>query len=329
MKKVIKIVLIVTLILVILGFSGCAAILHTINDRNTNYYKYATPVGTMETKYTSLGDYEVSYVEYDADNDVYGKYEVWYPSDMQSSGQTYPLVVMANGTGIKASQYKEVFNHLASWGFIVVGNEDENSRTGASSAATLDYMLRLNEEKTSEFCGRINADKIGIAGHSQGGVGAINAVTEQDNGYMYNAIFAASTTSRYHTDEMNKSNGGWSCDTAKVDIPIFMVAGTNFMDAGNMNEYSTGTLPKGSAQGICPLWWMNECYDAIPDSVSKVIAREVDKDHGDMLRSADAYMTAWFMYWLKDDAESGNIFTGTDAEILKNSNYQDVRDNIN
>ena len=37
---------------------------------------------------------------------------------------TYPLVVMVNGTGVAASKYKPIFEHLASWSFIVIGNED-------------------------------------------------------------------------------------------------------------------------------------------------------------------------------------------------------------
>ena len=119
-------------------------------------------------------------------------------------GATYPLVVMVNGTGTKASQYKAVFKHLASWGVIVIGNEDANSRTGESSAATLDFILGLNKDKNIDFYGKIDIANIGIGGHSQGGVGAINAVTEQANGNPYKAIWAASTTSRYHADELNK-----------------------------------------------------------------------------------------------------------------------------
>lgn len=324
MKKVIRIILLVVVILIILGVGGCAWILHMVNERNENYYKYASPVGVIETKYTPLGSYEVSYIEFDADNEVYKKYEVWYPSNLNGSNEKYPVVVMANGTGVKASQYKEVFEHLASWGFIVIGNEDENSRTGDSSADTLDYLLSLNEDEKSEFYGKIDTENIGIAGHSQGGVGAINAVIEQENGNMYQAIFAASATSRYHADELNKTDSGWSCDLSKIKIPVFMVAGTGTMDAGNMDTYSSEPSSEGSAQGICPLWWLEECYDAIPEPDSVVIARMVGKDHGDMLRSADGYMTAWFMYWLQGDTEAGDAFWGIDAEIINNSNYQDV-----
>lgn len=234
--------------------------------------------------------------------------------------------ISGGGTGVKASQYKEVFKHLASWGFVVVGNEDDNSRTGESSAATLEFILGLHADKNSNFYGKIDTENIGIAGHSQGGVGTINAVTEQSNGIMYKAIWAASTTSRYHADEMNKNDDGWSCNLSNIHIPIFMVAGTKDFDAGNMMEYSE-TLPEGKVQGICPLWWLNECYDSVSDDVDKVIARQIGKDHGDMLRSADGYMTAWFMYYLQGDTEAGNAFFGEDSELLSNENWQDIKIN--
>lgn len=325
--KVLKTALIIIMALILIVVVGGYVLLAVMNRRNTNYWKYTETGGDIEAKYTALGPYDVSYLEFDAENETYKKYEVWYPSEIENTSKIYPIVIMANGTGVKASQYKEVFQHLASWGFIVVGNEDENSRIGESSAATLDFILGLNEDKNSVLYGKIDCSSIGIAGHSQGGVGAINAVTEQSNGNMYTAIWAASTTSRYHADEMNKNSGGWSCFPHKINIPIFMVAGTKDFDAGNMSEYSE-TLPEGKAQGICPLWWLNECYAAISDDVVKGIARRTNADHGDMLRTPDGYMTAWFMYWLRGDEEAAKAFIGENPEIMNNQLYQDQKINI-
>ena len=324
MKKVFKTILIIVLVLVIVGVGGCAVIMYKSNDQKVNYYKYATPVGEIETKYTALGTYKVSTAEYDSGNETYGKYLIWYPSEMKDGNATYPIVIIANGTGSKASTYKEIYNHLASWGFIVVGNEDEDSRTGASSAATLDFILKLNQDANSDFYGKVDTDNIGITGHSQGGVGAINAVTEQANGGMYKAIFALSATSRYHADELNKKADGWSCDPSKITIPCFMTAGTGTFDAGNMSEY-TSSLADGEAQGICPLWWLNECYDAMPDDMDKITAIHKDSDHGDIQYKADGYMTAWFRYYLMNDTEAGKVFYGESPELLKNDLYQDVK----
>ena len=91
MKKVIRIILIAVVILIILGVGGCSVIIHLINERNKNYYKYATPQGEIEAKYTDLGPYDVTQVEYDANNAVYGKYEIWYPAELQDSTQNIHL----------------------------------------------------------------------------------------------------------------------------------------------------------------------------------------------------------------------------------------------
>jgi len=305
------------LVIVVLLFAMCSVILM----RNKTYWEYNESDMPIEQKYNALGEYETENIEYSVGG-VCDKIEVWYPKELKESGGTYPLVIMANGTGVKASQYSEVFTHLASWGFIVVGNEDENSRTGESSAESLDFMLKKSEEQGNLFCGKIDTQNIGIAGHSQGGVGAMNAVTKKINGEKYKAMWTASATSRYHAKGLGE---GWSVNPEKIKIPCFMVAGTKTTDAGNMEKY-TDTLSDGEIQGICPLWWLSECYNAATGE--KIIARLTDKDHGDMLRCADGYMTAWFCYHLKGDEGAKAAFYGESAEILSNNNWQDVNKNI-
>lgn len=322
MSKIIKIILIIIALLVVIVVAGVLILLTVMNNRNTKYWKYNETGGEIEAKYTALGSYEVSYIEFDAENEAYQKFEIWFPSEMKDNDGTYPLVIMANGTGVRASKYQEVFKHLASWGFIVVGNEDDNSLAGASSAATLDFMLTQNDDISSEFHGRIDVDNIGIAGHSQGRLGAVNAVTVQDNGNHYKAMWIASATSPYWGQD-DVFGAAWRVDMSKVNIPCFMVAGTGPTDAGTATD-----ITQKDGQGICPLWGLTESYNAIPAGTPKVMARRTNADHGDMLRSADGYMTAWFMYYLKGDKEAGKAFLGKEAEILSNENWQDIRINL-
>lgn len=301
-----------------MSWEDLLGVLASLEDRNTHYWDYVETSQPLEAKYTVLGSYEVSCEEYDAGANAWQKYMIWYPQELPSSNETWPLVIMANGTGVKASQYSEVFRHLASWGFIVAGNEDENSRTGESSAATLDYLLALNNNPDSVFFGKIDIDHIGIAGHSQGGVGAINAVTAQENGSYYSAMWTASCTSPYHAENLGAD---WTYDTAKIRIPYMLVGGTGFLDAGNAD--TADQEGDGIAQGICSLWSMRQNYDAIPSGVAKVMARRVGMDHGDMLRNADGYMTAWFMWQLQGDEEAALAFIGENPEIAVNPLYQD------
>lgn len=315
MKKVLKIIGIILLLFILAIVAFVVLSLAVASYRNSHYFENATPYGEIEKKYTKLGSLEVSSVEYEADGEEFKKYEVWYPKEMEDGHDSYPLVIMVNGTGIQASKYKEVFRHLASWGFIVAGNEDEFSWSGESSKKTLDFMLDENEKKDSIFYQHIDTENIGIAGHSQGGVGTINAVTNQDNGDRYKAMWTASAT------HIALSKGlGWPYDVSKVKIPYMMVAGTGVADGGDGIEGSNNV-------GIAPLFSLQENFDAISDDVTKVMAREKNKDHGDMLRYADGYMTAWFMYYLKDEESAGKAFFGDDAEILSNTNWQDVKVN--
>lgn len=91
-----------------------------------------------------MGEHEVSLFEFDVPDTVWEKYEIWYPSNLEQPDQAYPVVVIANGTGMRASKQSAIYEHLASWGFIVAGNEDEHSRTGAFSAATLFFNSSLD-----------------------------------------------------------------------------------------------------------------------------------------------------------------------------------------
>ena len=219
-KKLLLVILVIILVII-----AVVVLLFWIASKQpavkNNYYELTKTDMSLEAKYTALGQYEVSYTEYDAGNDTYKKYEIWYPAEMKTSDKKYPLVVMANGTGVPASKYKAIFKHLASWGFIVVGNEDGSSFGGESSSKSLDFLLKLNEDSDAIFYNHIDKENIGIAGHSQGGVGTINAVTTQENGSLYKVMYTASAPHLDLADGL-----GWHFDVEKVNIPYFMVAGT-------------------------------------------------------------------------------------------------------
>ena len=78
---------------------------------------------TGETDY-QLGIIPYPYFEAEyAENADIKKIEVWYPKELETSGGKYPVVLFVNGTSVAASRYEPVVEHLASWGFIAVGNE--------------------------------------------------------------------------------------------------------------------------------------------------------------------------------------------------------------
>lgn len=322
MKNLFKIIGIIFLVIVVLIVLGIVFISKVAKERNEHYYNYTQTAESIEKKYTAMGSFDVSSKEYNTSDDVIKKIVIWYPTELK---EKYPVVVWANGTGSKTSTYTSFFKHLASWGFIVVGNDDENTRTGESLNKTIDYLIQENNSKDSIFYDKLDLDNIGIGGHSQGGPAVFNMITNQEHGTMIKTIYAASPTSSYHTKVLGAD---WEYDISKVNVPTFLISGTGFLDAGNCE--SKDEIPNdtnGKAQGICPLWSLEENYNNLPDAVDKVIARKTNTDHGDSYTGFDGYMTAWFMYYLKNDIDAGKAFI-QNGELSNNALYQDVKTNL-
>ena len=315
MKKVLKIIGII--ILLVVGF----IVLALINE--SSYYKKTTTEKEIDKKYAEMGNLKVSSKNYDANDDTIKKYVIWYPTELKDN--KYPVVIWANGTGSKSDTYKAFLKHLSSWGFIVVGNDDENTRSGESLNKTIDFLIKENENKDSIFYQKLDLDNIGIGGHSQGGPAVFNMVTNQSHKDMIKCIYAVSPTSSYHTKIYGED---WIYDISKVNVPVFMAAGTGIWDSGTAtSKEQVNDDSKGIAQGITPLWSLEENYDLLPDNVDKIYARKKNTDHFDSYKQFDGYMTVWFMTYLKEDNEAKAVFT-KNGELISNSLYQDVKTNI-
>ena len=312
-------------IAVLVGMAAVGAIQDWSRDVpsvTADYYTQTQTGGEIEEIYTAMGEYDVDYAEYPAQDLLIKQYKIWYPSALAGEeGREWPIVVMANGTGVPASRYAPVFRHLASWGFVVIGNEMQNSWSGGASAGALDLLLELNEDPSSLFYHKLDLDNVGSAGHSQGAIGAINAVTAQPNGDSYKALYLASTPSSLYASTLE-----WAYDPALIDVPCFMTAGTGLLDAGEAG--SPEVAEEAQEVSISPLWSQEENYGLIPDSVPKLRARRTGADHAEMLPWPDGYMTAWFMYWLQGDEAAGRAFFGPDAEIVHNPLWQDIEKNL-
>lgn len=155
----------------------------------------------------------------------------------------------------------------------------------------------------------------GIATYSQGGVGAVRAVTECENNGLYKTIFTGSAAHSY----LAQMWGGY--DASKVSIPWFMAAAAGTSDDTGATDAATEWL------GVAPLSSLIENYNAMPDNVFKLRARVEGAEHEEMQMKTDGYMTAWMLYQLQGDEEAGKALIGEDAEILSNSNWQDIEKN--
>ena len=307
--KIIAIVLIVIFAGMLL-LKGCGKALSKAQSVPEDYSTKVSTRAELEAKYLAMGSHDVSYIEYGALMS-FEKYEIYYPSDIAEMEGTLPAVIFVNGTGVAGSKYQALQKHMASWGFITVATEEAHAWNGFSAEMSVRMLEMLNGlegkymDKDNVLYGKVDVDNIGITGHSQGGYGVVNAITDQKNKESYKAAVILSSAPYSENNDFM-----WEADPSMIQAPTLLLSSTGNFDAA-----------------VAPMESLQRVYDSIPDGVSKVLARRNAGDHGEMLYYGDGYVTAWFMYWLQDDAVAGEAFFGENAEIASNTNWQDVQKN--
>ncbi|UOO83032.1 lipoprotein [Uruburuella testudinis] len=299
--------------LTLLALAGCSALDRMMPAMVASDYYQKTQTGMpLERKYTAPGTFHTASQTFAGGRQRFKTYKVWYPADLPHSKQTYPVVVFANGSGVAYYKYEAIFNHLASWGFVVIGNDDSSSWDGSSTSQSLAFLQQQNQHPDSLFYRKLDLNRAGVSGHSQGGVGAINAVGNFANSHQFKALYTASTPKHALALALK-----WPYNVGKINVPYFMNAGTGPFDGGD---------GKDPDSGIAPLTSLRDNYARISGNGLTVMARRSHADHGELLYLPDGYMTAWFRYTLMNDSEAAQVFTGAAPEIRRNTqNWQDVQ----
>ena len=280
-----------------------------------NYYESFQSECPLEQHYSQLGPYEVLQLDLPNEDERIGAVRMWYPAELEASDASWPVVVVVNASGSPANVYEPWFARLASWGFVVVGNEDPQAGTGETASLTLDVVMDLPEGCPLE--GKLDGGRMGIVGFSQGGAGALAALTQYENGSLYRTVFTGSAAYPFLAENM-----GWHYDASKVSVPWLMVAGTGASDDAGVED------PTKEFGGVAPLSSLVEDYNAVDSALPRVRARAVGAEHEDMLARSDGYMTAWLLWQLCDDGDAAQAFVGADAEIARNPGWQDVEKSV-
>ena len=273
--------------------------------QDTGFYKNVEPTAALESKYLASGPESVKVVELPSADTVIGKIVVVYPESLETSDAKWPLVNIGNPSNTDADGMMDLLRHLASWGYIVVDNMDKQTGTGASVSKTLDEFLALSAQDGNLFQGKVDTDKMGIAGYSQGACAVALAATQYPNAGLYKAIYLCSCP----PPQLGINFKWGEYHFADFKAPVLTFAGTGEWDS----------------KIIAPAEVFTQTFDEIPGGIPAVQARRSGKDHEQMGGEGDPYMTAWFEYWLKNDQEAGKAFIGEEAELLHNDRWQDVR----
>ncbi|MGW0904157.1 poly(ethylene terephthalate) hydrolase family protein [Streptomyces sp. NPDC002853] len=98
------------------------------------------------------------------------------PAELGSQGcAKHPVIIWGNGSFVTPVIYDGLLKHLASHGFIVVAANTTQSGSGTAMLDGIDVLRKTVADPRSPYYGKVDLDKVGASGHSQGGGGAINA----------------------------------------------------------------------------------------------------------------------------------------------------------
>ncbi|SDC79235.1 alpha/beta hydrolase family protein [Rhodococcus tukisamuensis] len=217
---------------------------------------------------------------------------LYYPQNMGSHGEKHPVVIWGNGTGVVPGAYTVLLRHYASHGFIVVAANTPMTNFAITMRGGIDLAEQLNADPSSVFFGKVDLDRIGSAGHSQGGSAAVNAAVDP------------------RVDTAVAIQPGPLNDVDLIDEPVLYLA-------GQFDAIVWPILVKG----------MYNDADHVPAEYAELRGAThfgTGISGGDMR----APSTAWLRYWLMDDQNARAEFFGQNCGFCSDSSqFSDFRRN--
>lgn len=222
-------------------------------------------------------------------NDLLYKRTVFFSKEMTTSNKKYPVVVWGNGTFVTSSVYEEILSQIASKGYIVVATNDRFCGAGISESVSVEYIISEGKKSGSVFYNKIDAEHIGSAGHSQGGMSAVNSSRLNSK---IDCVF-------------DIQGCQFSYEAAKLTVPTFFVTATQ--------------------DNIVPSSWVKDSYDACnaPAVYASVKGgKHLDPGDNHAPEIFAEYAVKWFDAFLKNDSSAKAVFLKGGA-LSKDSRWVD------
>jgi hypothetical protein len=275
------------------------------------------PTGSIERTYYANGPWAVTAQTAIACCDSSGNhYDVWYPTNLGDHGFQHPIITWGDGTIAVPSQYAMLLSHLASWGFVVIASESQNTGSGQEILDAAQYLVNANNDPSSVFYHKLATGQIGAVGHSQGAGGVVNAMLN-GNGLIKTVI------------------------TMEKPPQMFCSANAPCPSTGNIHQGSVFYINGSSDFLISPSTQFpflpgeqsNAAFYAnTPVNVAKFWATLKGPNHNDVQGQPDCtavaslctngvygylgYPTAWLMDRLQGDSYAHGAFTSPGGEIF-------------
>ncbi|MFI6225221.1 hypothetical protein ACIBEH_32065 [Nocardia salmonicida] len=258
-------------------------------------------------------------------------YDIWYPADLGAG--VHPVITWGNGTLAHPREYAYLLSHLASWGFIVIAADRTDTGTGVQMLDAVRYLAEQNNDPSSVFHGKVDIDAVGAAGHSQGGLGALNALA-RGSGLVDTAVTLEMPLAAV-CSSLPTVDGQSACvDTSAI------TSGSVLLVNGSADGISPGTQTLPAE--VIGQQSMQAYYDALPAQVPKARAALLGAQHNDIQGQPGCtnysctegvhrylgYLAAWFSGRLRGDPAARGAFLAGTGEFLHNPHWSEQASTI-
>lgn len=191
----------------------------------------------------------------------------YYPT----TAGTYPVIAVSPGFTARWSSISWIGPRLASWGFVVVGIEtnstlDQPASRGNQLLAALNWAVNSSPTAVRS---RVDGSRRGVAGHSMGGGGTLEALAADTSGLVKAGVPLAP----WNTDKT------WN----NVSEPVMIVGGEADtvapVSSHSIPFYTTLAGPKGYVE-------LNGASHFFPQTANPTASRA---------------LVSWFKRWLNND----------------------------
>lgn len=278
--------------------------------------------GGSQVNTTLLADNEVETV-YSINEEYYqgGGACIYCPK----AAGNYPAVLLTHGWNGNKNQLNFIAKHLATHGYVAITFYCKDLKRPFewthSFTATYNLLVAENSRPGSILYGKVNLQKVGIAGHSMGGAGALHTAMSFLNGKVATVI------------GLNPYNGG-------NPVLVDNVGGGNEELKDDLSDMAVPTLIiAGSQDNVA---YPHKCYifyETLPSTLPKAFASLKGSGHLDYDGTGSGsdgaggaaatsailarkkkiltLVTAWFNLYLKDEGQYAGYFQENGAEHLQ------------
>jgi hypothetical protein len=214
-------------------------------------------------------------------------YTVFRPACMKDN-ETYPVITWGNGTCGQSGGYAALLSIVASHGFVVIAANSRFTDGGNKEMLrALDFAKAANEDSQNALYHRLDLEKVGAMGHSQGGSATAHAATDP------------------RIKALILWNGGVSSSVAK---PFLAVSGDR--DIGDQTVMGLSSTVNSATQ---PAAWL--FYHKVLETGGNVTGHLTLMEQPERVTDVTV---GWWKYMLHGDAEAKKMFVGTDCTLCNN-----------